>query len=239
MFGKRIALIAFAAIGLFVCVGAAKASTISYSVNFNAAGSASATGDALSVTNYPGWTYSEYNNNSSSATAGGGLLTLDNSSRVATNHASISALAICGQSTFDVSANPLTVSTAMSGTGGAGGFGVFLEVGNILVKFHPGYIRCKGLRVELDDGSILGGSQHVYVPNQDIGFTPLQGSSNLYTTTMTLKEDAGHTNYLLDFSIGKAPPYTYSTANGGSWLTIPITGTYGAGNLDKVGFGDR
>ena len=52
---------------------------LSYSVNFNAAGSASATGDALSVTNYPGWTYSEYNDNSSSATAGGGLLTLDNS----------------------------------------------------------------------------------------------------------------------------------------------------------------
>ena len=80
----------------------------------------------------------------------------------------------------------------------------------------------RGRAVELDDGSILAGSQHVYVPNQDIGFTPLQGSSNLYTTTMTLKEDAGHTNYLLDFSInGTITRIARPTAVVGSRYRLP------------------
>jgi hypothetical protein len=205
----------------------ANATAISYTQSFTTDGSATSNGDLLS--SYTGWTYTEYTYPGSAVAndpTAPGLLSLHMPSGTGVVRVSVSSQAIGGGTAFDISSNPLTVSTTMGGTGTPSGFNVGIEIGNILVKFHPGY-GGGAARVELDDNA-AGGYQ--FLANTDMGFSPALGTQ--YATTMTLKEDAGHTNYLLDFSIDA---YDYATNHGGNWLAISKSYS-GLGDLNRVGF---
>lgn len=184
----------FALVGLGVLLPAlAGASSISYTEDFATSGSASNEGDSLS--NYPGWTYYEYNGNlaTTSATAGGGVLQM-NAAEGSGAFALLSAQQIAGQSAFDVSVNPLTVSGQVAGGGEAGSYSVGLVVGNIITVFHPGWPGGAN-RVQ----SPL--AQTIFLNNTDMGFLPEQGVNNFHTITMTLSEDAAHTSYVLQYSV--------------------------------------
>lgn len=193
----------------------AGASAISYTENFATIGSASNEGEALS--NYPGWTYYEYNGDPAAtyATAGGGVLQL-NAAFGSGAFALLSAQQIAGQSTFDVSVNPLAVSASVAGSGEAGSYSVGLVVGNIITVFHPGWPGGAN-RIQ----SPL--AQTIFLNNTDMGFLPEQGVNNFHTITMTLSEDASHTSYVLQYAVD-----TFQNQ-----LSILKTAV---GDLNRVGF---
>lgn len=191
--------VVFALVGLAVLLPTmASASSISYTESFATSGSAYNEGDSMS--NYPGWSYNEYNGQygggdlaGTSAVAGGGKLQLAASGG---SHcfALLSSQQIAGVSAFDVTTRPLSVSAQISGDGEGGNYSVGLVVGHICTVFHPGY-PTGALRVQFPM------AYNIFVPNTDVGFTPAQGFGNLHTVTMSVLEDGTGLNYLVDYSL--------------------------------------
>ncbi len=208
--GSLSLLLVTAALASFAAAG-----TISYSETFQTTGG-QATASGSTFTNYPEWNYTEsFDEDSSAKVDTAGTLTLNvtaagNGRRL---EAYVTAQSLISQSSFDVSANPLTVSAMVAGDGGAGSGSPGLLVGSLNLMFFPGYVDGgTGLADVRKDGGIL---QRAY-----LGFVPSTGTQ--YNVSMTIVEDATHNYYNLNYSVG-----SYS-------------GTYqvekaSVGALDKVG----
>ena len=82
-----------------------------------------------------------------------------------------------------------------------GSYNVGLFIGNLGVIFHPGYSSGSdtgAARIGTWDGTYSGFNK-LSGTDPNMGFTPAQGS--VYTTSLTISEDAAKTHYLVDYTI--------------------------------------